>query len=67
MIFSLYHRVLTVVILVLVSLVAGLVAGIGWVLLGGEPLEALKVGGAVLVACFGICMSAAVFIHRQDN
>jgi drug/metabolite transporter (DMT)-like permease len=55
------------VVLVLGSLVVAFVTGIGWVLLGGEPLDALQVGAAALVGCFGICMSAAAFIHRQDG
>jgi hypothetical protein len=59
--------VCTVVILALTSVVIGLLAGIGWVLLGGEQLAALKAGGAVLAGCFGICMSAVAYIHRQDS
>lgn len=62
-----HHRVCTVVILVLASLVAGLLTGIGWVLLGGEPLAAVQAGGAVLAGCFGICMSAAAYMSRQDS
>ncbi|MFJ7411596.1 hypothetical protein ACIQWZ_12380 [Streptomyces sp. NPDC098077] len=54
-------------IMLLVSLVAALLAGIGLVVLGDEPLAAVKVGGAVFVGCFGTCMSAAAYVRRQGS
>ncbi|MET7811773.1 hypothetical protein ABZT26_13045 [Streptomyces sp. NPDC005395] len=61
------RRVCAVIILALVSVIVGLVAGIGWVLLGGEQLAALKVGASALAGCFAICLSAVVFVHTQGN
>ncbi|MCX4987134.1 hypothetical protein [Streptomyces sp. NBC_00572] len=61
------HRKCTVVILLLASLVAALLAGIGWSLLGGEPLAAVAAGGAAFASCFGIGLGAATYLREQGS
>ncbi|QPI61969.1 hypothetical protein I1A49_27710 [Streptomyces malaysiensis subsp. malaysiensis] len=61
------HRVCIVVIVALASIIVGLLAGIGWVVLGGKLLASLKTGSAALAGCFTVCMGAVAYVHRQDS
>ncbi|GAA0654844.1 hypothetical protein GCM10009548_21470 [Streptomyces malaysiensis subsp. malaysiensis] len=51
----------------LASIIVGLLAGIGWVVLGGKLLASLKTGSAALAGCFTVCMGAVAYVHRQDS
>ncbi len=61
------HRVYEVVIVFLVSVIAGLVGGLLWSALGMSPVSAVGTGGAVFVGAFGLSMTAVTYIKKQNN
>jgi hypothetical protein len=61
------HRVYEVVIVFLVSVVAGLMSGLLWVALGMSPVSAVGTGAVVLAGVFGLCMTAVAYVKRQGN
>lgn len=61
------HRVYEVVIVFLVSVVAGLVAGLLWTTLGMSPVSAVATGAAVFAAAFGLCMTAVAYVKKQGG
>ncbi|NML50550.1 hypothetical protein HHL19_12855 [Streptomyces sp. R302] len=61
------HQVWAVLVVALASLVVGVLAVLGWVLLGGEPLASLAAGGAAFGGCFGIGLAVATFLRGQGS
>ncbi|NGO46835.1 hypothetical protein [Streptomyces ureilyticus] len=61
------HRVYEVVIVFLVSVVAGLMGGLLWAALGMSPVSAVGTGAAVFVGVFGLCMTAVAYIKKQSS
>jgi hypothetical protein len=61
------HRVYEVVIVFLVAVISGLVAGLLLATLGMSPLSAVAAGAAALAGSFGLGMTAIAYIKRQDN
>ncbi|MEU2788368.1 hypothetical protein [Streptomyces sp. NPDC007100] len=61
------HRVYEVVIVFLLSVVAGLLGGLLWALLGMSPASAVGTGAAVFVGTFGLSMTAVAYIKKQSN
>lgn len=59
------HRVYHVVVIALVSVITGLVAGIGSVALGQTPRTAVASGGAVLAFIYGAGMTAASHVSKR--
>ncbi len=59
------HRVYHVVVIALVSVITGLVAGIASVTLGQTPLTAVASGGAVLAFTYGAGMTAASHVSKR--
>lgn len=61
------HRVYHVVVVVLVSVITGLVAGIGSLALGQTSLAAVASGGAVLAFTYGAGMTAASHVSKRQQ
>ncbi|KUN95308.1 hypothetical protein AQJ67_35475 [Streptomyces caeruleatus] len=61
------HRVYHVVVVALVSVITGLVAGIGCVVFGQTPLTAVASGGAVLAFTYGAGMTAASHVSKRQQ
>ncbi|MCI3278780.1 hypothetical protein [Streptomyces cylindrosporus] len=61
------HRVYEVVIVFLLSIVAGLVAGLVWAALGMAPASAIGAGAAVFAGAFGLCMTAVAYVKKQTD
>ncbi|MDX2680136.1 hypothetical protein [Streptomyces soliscabiei] len=61
------HRVYHVVVVALVSVITGLVAGIGSVVLGQTHLTAVASGGAVLAFTYGAGMTAMSHVSRRQQ
>lgn len=59
------HRVYEVVIVFLVSVVAGLVTGVVWAALGMSPVSVVGTGAAVFAGAFGLCMTAVTYVKKQ--
>lgn len=61
------HRVYEVVIVFLVSLVAGLGAGLLWTALGMSLVSVVGTGAAVFAGAFGLCMTVVVYVKKQNT
>lgn len=61
------HRLCVVVIIFLVSVLGGVLAGVILFLLGLSKAAAVVLGGAVVAGIFGIMMSAANYIARREE
>lgn len=61
------HRVYEVVIVFLVSVVAGLMGGLLWAALGMSAVSAVGTGAAVFVGAFGLCMTAVTYVKKQSS
>ena len=61
------HRVYHVVVVALVSVIAGLVAGIGSAVLGQPALTAVASGGAVLAFTSGAGMTAVSHVSTRHQ
>ncbi|WP_369216047.1 hypothetical protein [Streptomyces flavofungini] len=61
------HRVYEVVIVFLVSVIAGLVGGLLWAALGMSLASAVGTGAAAFSAAFGLCMMAVAYVKKQGD
>ena len=61
------HRVYEVVIVFLVSVIAGLMAGLLLAKLGMSPVSAVGAGAAALAGVFGLGMTAVSYITKRES
>ncbi|MET7699900.1 hypothetical protein [Streptomyces sp. NPDC005485] len=61
------HRVYEVVIVFLLSVIAGLTGGLLLAALGMSPVSAVGAGATAFAGVFGISMTAVAYIKKQGS